>query len=175
VFTFPFPYMARVDIFVLVNGVSVPYTYVNASTIQCAVAPFAGSSVQIRRITQRAVAPVDFADGSVLLESDLDTLTIYTLYVAQESAELDARIAAMENTILGLTGGVPGAIYRQAFMGDGATTIFLLNISLASAASADVFVGGIYQSRDSFSISGKNLYFSEAPPPATVIEIRMTA
>jgi hypothetical protein len=173
VFTFPFPYLAAADIFVFVNGISVPYTYINGSTINCLVAPFAGSSVQIRRVTQKAVAPVNFADGSVLLESDLDTLTTYTLYVAQEGAELDSRITAMENALFGLAGGIPGTVYRQVFAGDGTATTFVLTVALASSANADVYIGGVYQNHDTFAITGRNLYFSEAPPAGAPIEVRL--
>lgn len=173
VFTFPFPYMSASDIFVFVNGVSVPYTYINSSTVSCNVAPFTGSAVQIRRITQKEVLPVDFADGSVLLESDLDTLATYTLYVAQENSELDARITTMENTIFGLGGGIPGMVYRQTFTGTGLITAFVLTVALASAANIDVFVSGVYQNHDTFVVTGKNLYFSEAPPANSSIEVRL--
>lgn len=173
VFTFPFPYISSSDVFVFVNGVSVPFTFINGSSISCAVAPFAGSGVQIRRITQKLAVPVNFTDGSVLLESDLDTLTTYTLYVAQEGSELDARITTMENTIFGLTGGIPGTVYRQLFTGDGATTAFLMTVALSSSANSDVYVSGVYQNHDTFTITGKNVYFSEAPPPGSLIEIRM--
>lgn len=173
VFTFPFPYMASTDVFVFVNGTAVPYTFINGSSISCAVAPFTGSSVQIRRITQKVAVPVNFTDGSVLLESDLDTLSTYTLYVAQEGAELDSRITTMENTIFGLSGGIPGTVYRQSFTADGTATTFVLTVALASSANGDVYISGVYQNHDTFTITGKNLYFSEAPPAGSVVEIRM--
>lgn len=173
VFTFPFPYMSSTDVFVFVNGTAVPYSYINGSSLSTTVAPFAGSSVQIRRITQKAAVPVNFTDGSVLLESDLDTLATYTLYVAQEGSELDTRITNMENTIFGLGGGIPGTVYRQSFAGDGATTAFVLTVALASSANGDVYISGVYQNHDTFTITGKNLYFSEAPPAGTIVEIRM--
>lgn len=174
VFTFPFPYMSSSDIFVFVNGVSVPYTYINGSTVSCSAAPFAGSSIQIRRITQKDVLPVDFADGSVLLESDLDTLATYTLYVAQEGSELDTRITNMENTIFGLSGGIPGTVYHQNLLGTGATTEFVLNAFLASSANIDIHISGVHQNHDSFVVNGTSLSFSEAPPAGTVVEVRMS-
>jgi hypothetical protein len=174
VFTFPFPYMSASDIYVFVNGISVPYTYVNGSTISCALAPFAGSSVQIRRITQKEVTPVNFADGSVLLESDLDTLSTYTLYVAQEGSELDTRITNMENTIFGLGGGIPGTVYNETFTGDGEQTSFNMTAAPSSSANVEIHIGGAYQNHDTFTVNGKLLSFTEAPPAGVVVEVMIS-
>lgn len=86
--TFPFPYLAQTDIGVTVDGVSVAFTFLNTSAVTPTANPPAGSIVQVRRITQKASPPVDFTDGSVLLEKDLDLMATYCLYVAQEADDM---------------------------------------------------------------------------------------
>ena len=86
-FTFPFNYLATTDVFVFVNDVSTAFTWINTSSIRLAVAPASGLSVQVRRVTQKVSAPVNFTDGAVLLETDLDALSTYALYVAQEAQD----------------------------------------------------------------------------------------
>jgi hypothetical protein len=86
-YTLPFNYLASTDVFVFVNGSAVAYSWINTSSIRTAVAPAGGTVIQIRRITQKSSPPVNFTDGAVLLESDLDTLTTWSLYIAQESSD----------------------------------------------------------------------------------------
>lgn len=83
--SFPFPYISEDDISVLVDDVSVTFTFITASSVRLTVAPAASAVVKIQRITSKTNAPVDFADGSNLLESDLDLLTLWALYTSQES------------------------------------------------------------------------------------------
>ena len=79
-----FPYIDKSNVVVTVGGVSVPFTFLNASAVRCTTAPALNTAVQVRRRSNKGAVPVDFSDGSVLLEKDLDTLAQYTLYVAQE-------------------------------------------------------------------------------------------
>lgn len=97
-FTFPFPYLDSSHIVVRVNGVqTTAFTFLNASTISFSVAPASGSTVEIRRVTPKDEPPVDFQDGSVLLERDLDYLATFNLYVSQETADTaDAGLFADE-------------------------------------------------------------------------------
>jgi hypothetical protein len=86
-YAFPFPYLNQSHIFVRVNGSLVSFTFLNSSTVQLTTAPAAGTTVEVRRLTPRDTPAVDFADGSVLLESDLDLLATFNLYVAQEVSD----------------------------------------------------------------------------------------
>ncbi len=68
------------------DGVEVTaFTFLNASTLAFTTAPANGSLVEIRRITPKDTAIVNFTDGSVLLERDLDLLATFNLYVSQET------------------------------------------------------------------------------------------
>lgn len=163
-FTFPFNYLDKTDVFVFVNGVSSTYSWLNSSSIRTTTAPATGTAVQIRRSTQTAVTPVNFTDGSVLLETDLDTLALYSLYQAQEAADLDDRLANLENLVLGLgDGGLPGMVSVQRLSGTGGQTVFTLGIAPASSNNTDVYLDGLYQNHNTFTVVGSALTFSEAP------------
>lgn len=87
-YPFLFPYISRDHIKVRVNGSLVTnWSFLSASTVQFASAPANGAIVEIRRETPQDSAIVDFTDGSVLLERDLDLLATWQLYVAQETED----------------------------------------------------------------------------------------
>lgn len=55
----------------------------------------------------------------------------------------------------------------QRLSGDGVTTQFALSTSPISQDYLDVFITGLYQQKDTYTISGSTLIFSEAPPTGT--------
>lgn len=80
----------------------------------------------------------------------------------------DARLTAIENALLSIgEGGLPGTVYVQRLSGTGAQTVFTLNVSVPTAALIDVFINGVYQNKDTFTIVDDVLTFSEAPPAGT--------
>lgn len=98
-YTFPFQYLSTGHIKVRVNGVlRSDFTFLSANSIQFAVAPSNGSSVEIRRETPKDTTIVNFTDGSVLLERDLDLLATFDLYLAQESADVAAETITADAT-----------------------------------------------------------------------------
>jgi hypothetical protein len=87
-YTFAFPAIVPEHIKVRVNGVlTTLFTFLNSSTVKMNVAPAAGVILDIRRETPKDQVIVDFTDGSVLLERDLDLLGTYSLYLAQETED----------------------------------------------------------------------------------------
>jgi hypothetical protein len=62
----------------------------------------------------------------------------------------------------------PTSITRQVFSGTGSQTIFALGSDPGGAGnSAQVFIGGVYQQRNTYTISGSTLTFSQAPVAGT--------
>lgn len=57
------------------------------------------------------------------------------------------------------------------FTGDGSTTSFTLPITPISENFINVFINGVYQNKNTFSISGTTLLFSAAPPTTSKIEV----
>ena len=80
----------------------------------------------------------------------------------------DVRIQAIEAALLAIgEGGLPGTVYVQRLSGTGAQTVFTLNVSVPTSALIDVFINGVYQNKDTFTIVDDVLTFSEAPPAGT--------
>lgn len=63
--------------------------------------------------------------------------------------------------------GTAGSVNVQRFSGDGSDTTFTLASAPAGENNTQVFIGGVYQQKDSYSVSGTTLTFSSAPPSGT--------
>lgn len=59
----------------------------------------------------------------------------------------------------------------QDYTGDGTTTAF--NLPSSSSGVYNVFINGVYQNKNTYSISSGQIIFSEAPPLTSVIEIEV--
>ena len=85
----PFSYRAQADVNVTIDGVATSaYTWDGAgTTITFTTAPANLTSIEIRRTTSQAARLVDYADGSVLKENDLDTDSFQAFYMGQEAID----------------------------------------------------------------------------------------
>jgi hypothetical protein len=59
----------------------------------------------------------------------------------------------------------------QNFSGNGSTTNFTLSSTPNSENSTFVYINGVYQNKNTYSVSGVTLIFSEAPPITSIIEV----
>jgi hypothetical protein len=59
----------------------------------------------------------------------------------------------------------------QNFTGDGSTVIFTLLSIPISENYINIFINGVYQNKNTFSVTGANITFSEAPPDTSKIEV----
>jgi hypothetical protein len=59
----------------------------------------------------------------------------------------------------------------QNFTGDGTTVSFTLSSAPSSENSTFVYINGVYQNKNTYSVSGVTLLFSEAPPTTSKIEV----
>lgn len=57
------------------------------------------------------------------------------------------------------------------FTGDGTTVNFTLPTALSSENLINIFINGVYQFKNTFSLSGATITFSEAPPFTSKIEV----
>lgn len=76
-------------------------------------------------------------------------------------------IGTVSTTGSGGGGGGSTTISVDAFNGDGNTTAFTVSNAISSEDNTQVYVDGVYQSKDTYSTSGTTLTFSEAPPTGT--------
>ena len=62
-------------------------------------------------------------------------------------------------------------IYQDGFTGNGSTTAFTLANSIDNENKTQVYIDGVYQHKDNYSLSGTTLTFSTAPPNSSDIEV----
>jgi hypothetical protein len=93
-FAVPFPVLSRDHLRVFVGGIESAFLWLSDGMISVIPAPGLGTAVELRRDSSRDVPMVDFTDGSVLTENDLETANLQALYVAQEAFD-----AADENVM----------------------------------------------------------------------------
>ncbi len=65
--------------------------------------------------------------------------------------------------------GLSPIIYNST--GDGTTVAFTLASAPASENSTNVYINGVYQQKNTYSVSGVALTFSQAPPITSTIEV----
>lgn len=111
-FEIPFPYLDRTHVRVRVNMVvqflENDYHFLDDGRIRFRVAPLADDAVEIYRATEEANPLVQYQDGSVLTERELNLAVLQNLYLIQETKDLwqsliDGRLAEILNN--GTTAG----------------------------------------------------------------------
>jgi hypothetical protein len=79
----------------------------------------------------------------------------------------DVLIATYDNIF-----GIGAASYQiQNFTGNGVTTAFTLSAASFGEDYTFVYINGVYQNKNTYSVSGTTLTFSEAPPVTSKIEV----
>ena len=68
-------------------------------------------------------------------------------------------------------GSITGSVVYDDFTGDGSTLVFTLSASPSTKNATNVYIDGVYQSKDNYSTSGSTLTFTTAPPLNSAIEI----
>lgn len=87
-FTFSFPYLSQSHIHVYKDGVeTTAFTFNSTFVIHLTTALAGATTVRIQRLTPITEPLVDFSNGSVLGESDLDSQALQLLYATQESID----------------------------------------------------------------------------------------
>ena len=62
-------------------------------------------------------------------------------------------------------------IYTDTFTGDGSTFAYTTSKDVSDENETQVYVDGVYQSKDNYTTSGTTITFSTAPPNGTAIEV----
>lgn len=94
----------------------------------------------------------------------LDYLKKYKFVVKTSTGVL---IATYDN----IGGSFNAAPFIANFSGNGTQTAFTLATAPASEDTTQVYINGVYQQKNTYSVSGTTLTFSEAPPLNTTIEV----
>ena len=69
------------------------------------------------------------------------------------------------------SGTGPTVIGRQNFTGNGSTTVFTLAADAGNGAAVVIYIDGVYQEQETYTVSSKTLTFTEAPPTNASIEV----
>jgi len=79
----------------------------------------------------------------------------------------DVLIATYDNII-----GIGAAAYQVSnFTGNGSTVAFTLSASSLGENYTFVYINGVYQQKNTYTVSGTTLTFSTAPPKTSSIEV----
>jgi hypothetical protein len=78
----------------------------------------------------------------------------------------------IEVVTVGVLSVLPDTLYLDNFTGNASTVDYTLSTSPASENAIDVYINGLYQQKDTFSLSGSTLTFSTAPPNGSTIEVK---
>lgn len=70
-------------------------------------------------------------------------------------------------TVTGGGSGGSSSFYKDTFSGDGTTTGFTLANSVANENLTQIYISGVYQSKDNYSVNGTGITFTTAPPTGT--------
>lgn len=90
-FSVTFPYLDREHVYARVNGIDVEFSWINSTTIAISPAPASTTLVRVGRDTPSLVPEVDFQDGAIVTEEQLDTNSKQNLYVSQEAEDAAAQ------------------------------------------------------------------------------------
>lgn len=109
------------------------------------------TTFDIDAISQASQAAIDAAARAADSEADAETAAA----IAVERAEF------VKNTVDGVTPTV------ARFSGTGAQTVYTLPSFPGAEENTDVFISGVYQQKDTYSVDGDKLTFNAAPPIGT--------
>jgi hypothetical protein len=79
----------------------------------------------------------------------------------------DVLIATYDNVVAAGS----GSYTVQNFTGNGSTVAFTLTNAPAGENATNVYINGVYQQKNTYSVAGAVLTFSEAPPVTSSIEV----
>ena len=136
------------------------YTYAAGTTTpQATYTTSAGNAFHTNPIVLDAAGRVQ-GTGEIWLKNA-------TSYKFTLKSSTDVPIATWDNI-----SGIGVTIYAvQNFNGDGSTVSFTLATSLYDKNLTFVFINGVYQQKNTYSILGTTLLFSQAPPITSSIEV----
>jgi len=110
--------------------------------------------------------------ASLQTEIDTEELTraaeVAALVAVDEAT--DYRVTVLEQ--LAFNGSVPGTVLVTKFVATASQTAFALTVDPLTVATVDVFINGVYQNHDSFTVSGNAVTLNEGVVAGYEVEIK---
>lgn len=88
-----------------------------------------------------------------------------------DSLAWDATLGVWKNGAASSAEGGILSVLRNNFTGDGIETTFALSATITQESQTQVYIDGVYQSKDSYTTSGSNVIFSEPISSGAGIEV----
>ena len=104
---------------------------------------------------------------SVVADSATDTLTL----VAGDNITLTTNASTDTITVASAAGSSTLNVQKNILTGNGSTTAFTVSSTIASENNTQIYIDGVYQSKDNYSTNGSTVTFSTAPPNGSEIEV----
>jgi hypothetical protein len=68
-------------------------------------------------------------------------------------------------------GAVSASVVKNDFTGNGVQVAFVLSAAPSTILATNIFINGVYQEKDSYTLAGNTITFSVAPPLSSSIEV----
>lgn len=134
------------------------YTYAAGTTTpQASYTTFAGNVAHTNPIVLDSAGRVP--SGEIWLTFTSYKFALYT--------STNVLIATYDN----IRGNGASEQIPENFTGTGSQTVFTLAAAPYSENSTDVYINGVYQQKNTYTVVGTSLTFSEAPPITSSIEV----
>lgn len=125
-------------------------------------------------LTQPAAQPLRTSNGYVMRNGAPALIyanSQFSVTVRDKSSQLVIYSPVGFGVVPGSAAAGGGSLSYDTFIGDGVTVNYTLTGTVLVGTAADVFIDGVYQSKDNYSITGGVLTFSTAPPFLSEIEV----
>jgi hypothetical protein len=167
----------------------------SGTTITFSTAPPSGSAIEVVHFTPATYSTLNSnqftgtgsqTDFTLTQAVDVDTSFVFLQGVYQEKDTYSISGTTLTFTTAPLSGYsievitvgsvsiFNDTLYLDNFNGTGSQVDYTLSTSPASENAIDVYINGLYQQKDTFSLSGSTLTFSTAPPNGSTIEVKST-
>jgi len=139
---------------------------INRAALNTQLDTLTAIGADVKDLAERSIRIKDFDPSTASLELPAASVRADKLL----SFDTEGNVQTQAASDL-LTGSVLGANYTKAsHTGDGTIVAFSTTEAAGSKNNIQVYIDGVYQNKDTFSISGSTLTFTEAPPLNSAIE-----
>lgn len=125
-------------------------------------------------LTQPAAQPLRTANGYVMRNGSPALVYAndqFSVTVRNKKSELVIYSPVGFGIAPGSAASGGASLSYDTFIGDGTAVNYTLTSAVLVGSAADIFIDGVYQSKNNYSITGGVLTFSTAPPVLSAIEV----